>query len=348
MINYKKFLHSLLGVYFAFSLSNSTVFSQHSAPTDSLDFTDTAKAITSTMRSYIYDTHILMTPQYKDVEQQVEQLATRAKTREEFVSGFNNIWQQGPFSHVRLDIARQSAEQLANYLDGMNVGGSGALLTWQDDVAILTVNTMMGQDTIEQINAAYQTIHERKAKALIIDQRHNEGGAFAVRPLVSHIIAANLDAGVFLSQKWTQQNSGTPSSEIIQAAKPWQGWSIKSFWQDVQNDSVTRIMFEPMTPHFEGQVYVLTSQRTASAAELATDALLASGRAVIVGEKTAGKMLSQKMYDLPQGLQLSLPIADYYATRSGRIEGTGVAPTVVIEASKALDKALELAKVGQK
>ena len=87
---------------------------------------------------------------------------------------------------------------------------------------------------------------------------------------------------------------------------------------------------------------MLINHRTASAAELAADALLAPGRAVLVGEKTGGQMLSQKMYDLPQGLQLFLPIADYYSFHSGRIEGVGVMPQVVVDSDKAMEKTLEL------
>lgn len=90
---------------------------------------------------------------------------------------------------------------------------------------------------------------------------------------------------------------------------------------------------------------VLVSGLTASAAELAADALAANGRAQLIGEPTAGEMLSQKMYDLPQGLQLSLPIADYYAFHSGRIEGAGIQPDEKVPADQAL--ALALKRIAQ-
>ncbi|MBK7902596.1 MAG: hypothetical protein IPJ97_06240 [Proteobacteria bacterium] len=54
---------------------------------------------------------------------------------------------------------------------------------------------------------------------------------------------------------------------------------------------------------------------------------MANGRAVVVGEQTAGQMLSQKPYDLTEGLQLYLPIADYVSIRAGRIEGGPLALT---------------------
>ncbi len=73
---------------------------------------------------------------------------------------------------------------------------------------------------------------------------------------------------------------------------------------------------------------------------MAVDALLANGRAIVIGERTAGQMLSQRMIDVFQGAQLYVPIADYHSARMGRIEGVGVAPTIHVRAEAALDSAL--------
>ena len=312
-----------------------------------IDLVASANDITTTLKSYVYDPSMLDTVAFKQVERDVLQLAQQAGSQQEFISGFNDIWKNGPFSHVYLAPARQTAEQMTAFFDSMHVGGNGAILTWHNDIAILTVNTMMGLDSIAQIDAAYQTITARNAPALIIDLRQNQGGAFAVRPLLSHIVSSELDAGFFLSQRWSIAKKGIPDAATIKSLAPWQGWSVKSFWHDVQHNDITRIRFEPTLPHYGGAVYVLTSQRTASAAELATDALAASGRATIIGEQTAGEMLSQKLYDLPQGLQLSLPIADYYGQHSGRIEGQGVKPDILTTADAAMDTALTLASRSQ-
>ena len=51
-------------------------------------------------------------------------------------------------------------------------------------------------------------------------------------------------------------------------------------------------------------------------------------------------MLSQKIYDLPEGFHLSLPIADYYSAKHGRIEGAGVIPDIECAAGDAMGVAL--------
>ncbi len=87
----------------------------------------------------------------------------------------------------------------------------------------------------------------------------------------------------------------------------------------------------------------MTNRRSASATELAADALRASGRATIVGETTLGRMLSGSMFDLADGFVVVLPVADYTSATSGRIEGKGVAPDVVVPAGEALDRARTMA-----
>jgi len=152
------------------------------------NYPEVVAAINKTMRTYHYNPAELETLEYRRVEAAIAALAQVATSDQELVKGFRNIWESGPFSHVELKIAQQTADDLAGYLDTLRIGGGGAQLTWQGDVAVLTVNTMMGLDTIEEIDAAYAEIAKRETSGLIIDLRDNGGGAFAVRPLVSHLL----------------------------------------------------------------------------------------------------------------------------------------------------------------
>ena len=305
------------------------------------DYVEVAAAINETMRTYHYDPAELDAPGYKRIEAAITELAEVAASDVAFVEGFSEIWKSAPFSHVEFRTAQQSADDIAAYLDNLRVGGGGAVLTWQGDVAILTVNTMMGLDTIEEIDAAYVAIANRGADALLIDLRENRGGAFAVRPLVAHLMNETVDGGSFVSQRWNATHNRAPNLTELRAVAPWEGWSIRAFWADVQDAAITRFSVAPIEPLFAGPVYVLTSKRTASAAELAVDVLQSSGRAVVIGENTAGQMLSQKIFDVPGGFHLSLPVADYYSIKNGRIEGVGVKPDIEADAADALNIALQ-------
>lgn len=320
----------------------------HAQPAEQPEtFEAAVNAISETMHRYHFNPAILSEPEFLAIETEVRALATRAQSNEEFVEGFNAIWQDGPFSHVILQIASASAEETAAYLDTLRVGETGATLSWTGDVAVLTVTTMMGLDTIEQIDAAYAQIADRGADALIIDLRNNEGGAFAIVPLVGHALSSAHDGGVFTARRWTDLHDAPPTRAETEAVVPWEGWSVRAFWRDVQADLLVRIQFQPIEPVFDGPIFVLTSSRTASAAELATDALQSSGRALVIGERTAGEMLSQKLYDIPGGFHLYLPVADYFSAHNGRIEGVGVEPDIATDADAAMDEALARAAISR-
>ena len=326
------FLVMLLGI------SLPSFASQSNEP----NLVDTANTISRLIAENHYNPEELKRPEYLALEKRVMQAAISAKSNDEFLRLFNDLWRDGPFSHVNLAKSDRDAAATAEFYDTLRIGGGGAALVWQKDVAVLTVNTMMGADTIEEISAAYDEIVNKGAKALIIDLRNNEGGAFAIVPLVSHLLKKPLDAGIFVSRKWNTDQSREPTLKDIASLAPWTGWSIKSFWRDVQTAPLTRVQFVPIAPQYLGPVYILTSQTSASATEFATDALANLAKVTIIGEPTAGKMLSQKMFDVSKGIQLALPIAEYYSTRIGRIEGKGVTPTIAVPANQGMKAAMEI------
>jgi len=299
-----------------------------------------AGQISQLMREHHYDPEALKAAAYEKMEQKATELAQNSDTPQVFVEQFNKLWQSGPFSHVRLDFAKMSAQSLADYIDTMEVGGDGCTLTWDGDTAILTVNTMSGMDTIRQISENFHAIIQKPAKALIIDLRQNQGGTFAVKPLVGHLINKPLDTGVFVSRKWSEAHENPPSADELKTIEPWQGWSVKTFWNDVISKGVLRIQIQPSEEIYSGPVCVLMSKTTASAAEMAADALGQLENVVIIGETSAGQMLSQTMFDLADGLQLSIPIADYFSRNTGHIEGTGIKPDIQAITSEAMQVAL--------
>lgn len=335
-------------VALSIAISNAALAPAHANAGEALSreqASEVVRDIHTTLQANLFDPRMLETDEYHAMRKMADALVQDSQDRKDFVKAFNQIWANGPFSHVQLSVARQSAAQTSAYLDAMRVGKKAANLSWRDGVPILTVNTMMGQDTTETIRAAFDDQSLKKSPALIIDLRENRGGTFAVVPLVSHLIDKETDAGVFVSQVWNRANADNPDRKKIGSLPSWRGWSLTSFWNDAQSgEGLLRVSFPPAEPRFEGRVYVLTSRLTASAAEMGVDALLSAGRVTVVGERTAGQMLSQKMYDIKHGLLLALPIADYIGLRDGRIESRGIMPTVEVVADQALVTALSLAR----
>lgn len=326
----------------ALILATVTLSCGASAQTETqTNYSTVVDEINEVMHQNHYNPKELSSPGYLSMLEKMKSMAEKVSTKKEFVSEFNDMWKSGPFSHVNLGESGASVTELAAYFDNMEVGPGGAQLTWDNDIAILTINTMMGLDTIKYIQEAYKEITKKNAKALIIDLRNNEGGAFAIRPLVAHLIDKPLQTGFFISQKWSKANSSLPNEADLKDIASWTGWSIRAFWEDVQTTPIIKVTFEPSSNTVDIPTYILTSNKTASASELATEALQKAGRVKVIGEATAGQMLSQKPFDLSGGLQLFVPIADYYSVNTGRLEGNPITPDFEVSKDKAMEFAIE-------
>lgn len=293
----------------------------------------------------LFDPAIAREAAYDSLMRSLAAITEVARDDLDFLVGFSLAYDNRPFSHLRFRREPKPVAELVAGFDRQQAGPGAVRLELRDEVAVLTVRTMIGQDTIERIDSAYVEIERAGAKALVIDLRGNGGGAFAIKPLIEHVIDAPYDAGVFTSSAWAARGKGPPGPADVKGLQPWQGWSVIDFWRDAQTRDLLLLRFEPRTPNFDGPVFVVTDRRSASATELVADAFLHSGAATLVGERTKGAMLSQSPFDAKDGFVVMLPVADYASLAGGRIEGRGVEPQVSVPSGDALERAMELARL---
>lgn len=103
-----------------------------------------------------------------------------------------------------------------------------------------------------------------------------------------------------------------------------------------------KLVVSPGNTVFKARIYVLTSQKTASTCEPIVYALKSNKLATIVGEKTAGAMLSSSPFYLKDNFTLILPLADYYTVDNKRLDLLGVEPDIPIAADNALEHVLKM------
>ncbi len=142
-------------------------------------------------------------------------------------------------------------------------------------------------------SAVYQF---RAHKGIIIDLRGNSGG----------IIASAVGLSGMLSEKTVDL-----------------GTSIYKHGEE-------RLISAPKAKNFKGRVVFLVDETTASAAEMFAVSFQETGRAVVVGERTAGATLPSVLIDLPTGAVMQYPIANYRSGKGAFIEGKGVTPDLVV------------------
>ena len=144
----------------------------------------------------------------------------------------------------------------------------------------------------------------RDTRGLIIDLRGNHGGVFEVRkPLAEQLV-----------QERTL------------------------FWSYKLRDSIEEVYLEPVQDAYGGPLVVLIDVMSASSAEEFSGALQAIGRAVVVGERSAGVCVRMEVKQLPNGALLMVPFAQTRTADGSVLEGNGVTPDIEV----ALDRDLLL------
>lgn len=307
------------------------------------DYSKIVDSFLQKVEAKIFNPRVLQEPAWKEFTRKMKKVGESAKDDCDVLLGFHFAYEGKPFSHLTFGRARASANQMMAYLDTMRVGGKPAWVDFDGDLAILNVKTMMGVDTIEMIEKSYKEIAQKSPKALIIDLRGNGGGAFAIKPLIEHIIDKPMVAGYFITHNWNTKNKRLPTKKELSKIKPWEGFSLKAWWENVQAEKIIKLEFKPQEPNFDGPVYVLFDSRSASATEMAIDALSTAKNVTLIGEKTSGDVLSQSPFDTSDGFQAFIPVGDYYSFTNGRIEGVGIKPNIEAKSADALKVAKQMA-----
>ena len=159
-----------------------------------------------------------------------------------------------------------------------------------DDIGYIRISSFIGLDTPKEFIIALNRLQD--TKGLILDLRGNSGGLFQ-----NAIVISNL----FMKE-------GTIVNVIARQGK-------------MNNYSATD----------EGCIYdnplvVLVDGTSASASEILSSALQDNKRAVLIGTKTYGKGLVQKVFSLPNKSGINLTIARYLTPDGEDINEKGITP----------------------
>ncbi|MFN2491736.1 MAG: S41 family peptidase [Pyrinomonadaceae bacterium] len=167
----------------------------------------------------------------------------------------------------------------------------------------------------------------KEMRGIVIDLRSNGGGdAGAMTSIASAFLGQGRNLGQFTDRFGSGFTISTLSTFVLLA------------------DRSAQSRLESQLP-----LVVLTSERTASAAEIFIAALKTGRRAMIIGTETCGCVLAiRNRHVLPDGGLLDISEMDYHTASGERLEGHGITPdkTVALERSDLYfgkDRALEAA-----
>ncbi|MEG0406988.1 MAG: S41 family peptidase [Acinetobacter sp.] len=160
-----------------------------------------------------------------------------------------------------------------------------------NQVLVLKIKVFQ-QDTANEIKRLIEEYSSQKVKAVLLDLRNNPGGLLSAAVETADLF---LNQGTIVSTKsrseGNQQFQALPGNEF------------------------------PNT-----KLGILINGRSASAAEVFTAAMKEHQRAWVIGEKSYGKGVVQKLFPLPNGAALQMTVSHYYTPNGNMIDGQGIRP----------------------
>ncbi|HEY1755664.1 MAG TPA: S41 family peptidase [Bryobacteraceae bacterium] len=194
---------------------------------------------------------------------------------------------------------------------------------------------MVGVVVANQISSAVASLGN--IDRLIIDLRGNTGGGIAALRVMSFLTPSRVPVGFALDRRRSSNNLDTEKLSFPRFARippsPRNLWLLGlRFAPAMLSKKSIVLQTEGLGPMpFHGQIVLLVDRHTASAAEMIVAFARENNLAAIVGEKTAGRLLSSTSVKVGKGYRLALPTGAYYTWKGSILEGTPMAPDQVID-----------------
>jgi hypothetical protein len=191
--------------------------------------------------------------------------------------------------------------------------------------------------TDEEVAAVRKWLAENKdAKTLIFDLRNHHGGGLDEQDAIFS----------YLYGKKTPLVKMAIARDVYgHGGSPVQGGPTLVFAAEGDKMVATHSALPgEATPLRDAKVYLLVSNRTASAAEHFALALRSTSRATLIGEATAGANHFGGAQPLGEHFAVWMPVGRTYDIKTGKDwEGAGIAPDIAVDPKQALVVALEKA-----
>ena len=200
-------------------------------------------------------------------------------------------------------------------------------------IAFLRINAFMPDDQQTAAVARFMEEHA-EAAAMIFDLRTHGGGGLAQMDVIFPWLFANETRLVTMAMRRSvEEEHGTPfgNGPTLRLMEGTPQETVREHWAIPNTDARLR----------DARVYLLTSERTGSAAEHMALAMKHTGRAKLVGSNTAGANHFGGGIPLKGGFGAFMPAGRTYDPVTGRDwEGVGVAPDIICTPEQALECAL--------
>jgi hypothetical protein len=307
------------------------------------DYRALAANVRSAFEQNLYDPALLHRPEWRRFLRGIDTRFATARDDADAMVAFYALQPSLNISHVELFRNPDIDEDLSRFAAAGTPDELVTLTFPAPGVARLRVTRWNA--VTPAVTRAFERIAEAQPHTLILDVRGNPGGDVTSMAPASHLVLDSTIVGVFLGRKWYAEHRTPPTLEVLRSLPVIADESAVSVIHGVREHGALVGVLPPRQPYFGGDVFLLIDGGSGSASEPLAHLLKASGRATLIGETTAGAMLSGPPHMVGDGWILVLPVADYYTAEGVRIEGSGVTPHVRVASADALVAAAE--RIGQ-
>lgn len=204
-----------------------------------------------------------------------------------------------PKTKVSITILRKEKDGKNNYIDMDIMREEIRLVTVKSDLIGENIGymriTSFDELTYEDFKKDLSSLMDKNISGLILDLRYNPGGLLDV---CVDITDEFLDEGVIV---YTETRNGERAYEN----------STKK--------------------HTNIPLIVLVNEGSASASEIFAGAIKDRNRGILIGNKTFGKGVVQRIKQLSDGSGFKLTTSEYFTPNGTNIHGIGIEPDIVIE-----------------
>lgn len=194
---------------------------------------------------------------------------------------------------------------------------------------------LVGVDVANEISSAIEKLGP--IERLIIDLRGNTGGGIGALRVMSLLTPDRIPVGFALDRGRVPSNVeaakyGFPRFSEIPRSK-------NTLWRLALRFAPAMVAKKPIVLQteglgvkpFHGGIALLVNRHTASAAEMIVAFAKENNLAAIIGEKTAGRLLSATSVKVGKGFRLALPTGGYHTWGGWTLEGSPIAPDLIAE-----------------
>jgi C-terminal processing protease CtpA/Prc len=194
---------------------------------------------------------------------------------------------------------------------------------------------MVGVELANEISHSFARLGA--VERLIIDLRGNTGGGIGAVRVMSLLTPERIPVGFALDKRRVMANLESEKQGFRRFSRI--PSSTNMLWRLALEFAPAMLAKKPIVLQteglgkqlFHGRVVLLVNRHTASAAEMIVAFARENNLAAIIGEKTAGRLLSATSLKVGKGFRLALPTGAYYTWRGSVLEGIPIERDRLIE-----------------